>query len=147
MVDQKIDGSRIHHRRPMNTEHCAEVNLADDIMIDADNNGWIIHAAPGAGYCWVVSQVTIGFDLQPTGAFHLEMAYDAGAGYLVVFDSYVGGPECGNGTNVSGINVFGFYFPVAPKFPANSAVRVMLYSGDAVTASSMNLLSWVETEI
>lgn len=147
MVEQKIDGSRMHHRRPLNTEHCAEVNLADDIMIDAENNGWITHAAPGAGYTWVVSQVVIGFETQPTGVFHLEMAYDAGAGYLVVFDAYVGGPECAQGTNVSGINSFGFYPSVARKFPANSAVRVMLYSGDAVTASSMNILSWVEMEL
>ena len=144
MVEQKIAGSRIHHRRPLNTERCAEVDVADNVMIVAGADGSITHIAPGAGYCWVLGQVTIGFDLQPTGAFHLEVAQDVGAGYVVVFDNYVGGPECGNGTNVSGMNAFGFYWPVSRRFDENAPVRVTLYSGDGVTASSLNLVSWVE---
>ena len=148
MVEAKISGSRIHHRRPLNTERCAMVNTADDLMILAPNDGWITHAAPGAGFCWVLGQVTVGFDMQPTGASHLEITYQIGAAAVeTVFDSYIGGPECANGTNVSGINVFGFYFPVSMKFPANSEVIVTLYSGCAVTASSLNIISWVETEI
>jgi len=144
MTETKIDGNTIRPTRTLTVSRMAAVNPADDLMIDADNDGWITHAAPGAGYAWVISEVTVGFDMQPTGAFRLEIWYNVGAGNVVVFDSYVGGPECAQGTNVSGINVFGFYWPVSRLFPENAQVRVTLYSGCAATASSLNILSWVE---
>lgn len=147
MVKQIIEGTEIQHRKPLNVERCAEVNPADDIMIDAGNDGWITHAAPGAAFTWVVSQVTVAFDIMPTGAFRLEMTYDLGPGAVTVFDSYVGAAAPANGTDVNTMGVFGFYFPVSRKFPANSEVVVTLYSGDGAVASSMNLLSWVEMEL
>jgi len=144
MTETKIEGNTIRPTRTLTVSRMAAVNPADDLMIDANNDGWITHAAPGAGYAWVISSVTVGFALQPVGPFRLEILYNVGAGNVVVFNSYVGGPECGNGTNVSGINTFGFYWPVSRLFPENASVTVTLYSGDGVTASSLNLLSWVE---
>jgi len=144
MTETKIEGNTIRPTRTLTVSRMAAVNPADDLMILANNYGYITHAAPGLGYAWVISSVTVGFALQPTGAFRLEILYNAGAGNVVVFDSYVGGPECSQGTNVSGINTFGFYWPVSRLFPENASVTVTLYNGDAVTASSLNLLSWVE---
>jgi len=148
MTEAIIEGNTITHVHPLNVERCAMVNPADHLMILANNDGSITHAAPGAGWCWVVSQVTVGFAIMPTGAFRLEMTYQiGGVGAIVtVFDSYIGAPECAQGTNANSMGVFGFYFPVSRKFPANAEVVVTLYSGDAVTASSLNLLSWAEEE-
>jgi hypothetical protein len=144
MTKAIIEGNTITETRNLHVGRMALVNSADDLMIDAGNDGWIHHAAPGAGYAWVVSSVTVGFDLQPTGPFRLEIWYNIGAGNVVVYDTYIGAPECAQGTNVSGINVFGFYWPVSRRFPANAQVRVTLYSGCGATAASLNLLSWVE---
>ena len=148
MVEQKIDGSRIHHRRPLNTERVAEVDPADDLMIDAGNDGWITHAAPGAGYSWVLGSVEVGFAIMPAaGPFRLEVWENVGAGNVVVYNSYIGAPPAANGTDVNTMGVFSFNWPVNRKFTANAQMRVTLYSGDAAVASSMNLISWVETEL
>jgi len=147
MVEQKIAGSRIHHRRPLNTERVAEVDPADDIMIDAANDGWITHAAPGDGYCWVLGQVTVGFDIMPDTAFHLQVWYNVGAGNVVVFDNYVGAAAAAQGVNDNSMGIGQFHFPVGLKFPSNAQMRVTLFHGDDVPASSLNVISWVEMEL
>jgi len=144
MTVTNIEGNRIAEDRALNVERTCLVNPADDLMIDADNDGWILHAAPGVGFCWIIGSVTVAFDIMPLGAFRLEIWYNVGAGNVIVFDSYIGAPASAQGTGVNTMGVFGFYWPVSRRFPENAQVQVTLYSGDALVASSLNLLSWVE---
>ena len=147
MVEQKIAGSRIHHRRPLNTERVAEVDVADSLMIAAASDGAINHVAPGAGFCWVLGQVTVGLSIMPTAAFHLQVWYNVGAGNVVVFDNYVGAVAAGQAANNNSMGIGQFHFPVGLKFPANAEVEVTLFHGDDLPASSLNLTSWVEMEL
>jgi len=144
MTVTAIEGNTISETRNLHVARMALVNPADDLMIDAGNDGWITHAAPGAGYCWVIGSVEVAFALMPTAPFRLEIWYNLGAGNVVVYDSYVGAPPAAAGTNVNTMGVAGFFWPVSRRFPENAQVRVTLYSGDALVASSLNLLSWVE---
>jgi len=144
MTLTKIEGNTITETRPLNVERTCLVNAADDLMIDAGNDGWITHAAPGAGYYWVIASVTVAFAIMPVGPFRLEIWYNVGAGNVVVFDSYVGTPPAAQGTDVNTMGVAGFYWPVSRRFPENAQVRVTVYSGDPAAAASLNLLSFVE---
>ena len=147
MVEQKIDGSRIHHRRPLNTERVAEVDSNDDIIAVPGDDGWITHVAPGDGYCWVLGQVTVGLDIMPVTAFHLQVWYNVGAGNVVVFDNYVGAVAAAQGVNDNSMGIGQFHFPVGMKFPSNAEVRVTLFHGDDAPSSSLNIISWVEMEL
>ena len=144
MTLAKIEGNTITETRNLHVGRMALVNAADDLMIDAGNDGWILHAAPGAGSAWVIGSVEVGFAIMPLGPFRLEIWYNVGAGNVVVYDSYVGTPPAAAGTNVNSMGAFAFNWPVSRRFPENAQVRVTLYSGDALAAASLNLLSWVE---
>ena len=145
MTKAAIEGNTITETRNLHVARMGLVNSADDLMIDAGNDGWIHHAAPGVGYCWVIGSVEVGFALMPAaGPFRLEIWYNVGAGNVVVYDSYVGTPPAAQGTNVNTMGVFSFNWPVSRRFPENAQVRVTLYSGDPLAAASLNLISWVE---
>jgi len=144
MTLAKIEGNTITETRNLHTGRMALVNSADDLYIDPGNDGWIDHAAPGAGYAWVISSVEVAFDLMPTTAFRLEVWYNVGAGNVVVYSSYVGAPPAAQGTNVNTMGVACFPWPVSRRFPENAQVRVTFYSGDPLVGASLNLLSWVE---
>ncbi|HUW14011.1 MAG TPA: hypothetical protein VM537_30080 [Anaerolineae bacterium] len=144
MTLAKIEGNTITETRNLHVARMCLVNSADDLMIDAGNDGWILHAAPGAGCCWVIGSVEVAFALMPTAPFRLEIWYNAGAGNVVVYDSYVGTPPAAAGTDVNSMGAFSFNWPVSRRFPENAQVRVTLYNGDVLVAASLNLLSWVE---
>ena len=144
MTLAKIEGNTITETRNLHVARMGLVNPADDLMIAADNDGWITHVAPGAGYCWVLGSVEVGFAMMPTGPFRLEIWENLGAGNVVVYDSYIGAPPAAQGTDVNTMGVFSFNWPVSRRFPENASMRVTLYSGDALVAASLNLLSWVE---
>ena len=144
MTKALIEGNTITETRNLHVARMGLVNSADDLMIAADNDGWITHVAPGAGYCWVLGSVEVGFAMMPTGPFRLEIWENLGAGNVVVYDSYIGAPPAAQGTDVNTMGVFSFNWPVSRRFPENASMRVTLYSGDALVAASLNLLSWVE---
>ena len=144
MTLAKIEGNTITETRNLHVARMGLMDPADDLMIDAGNDGWIDHVAPGAGYCWVLGSVEVAFDLMPTAPFRLEIWYNAGAGNVVTYDSYVGAPPAAQGTDVNTMGVFSFNWPVSRRAPENASMRVTLYSGDALVAASLNLLSWVE---
>ena len=145
MTKAIIEGNTITETRNLHVARMCLVNSADDLMIDAGNDGWIHHAAPGAGYYWVIGSVEVGFDSMPAvAAFRLEIWYNVGAGNVVVYDSYIGAIAPPQGTGVNTMGVFSFNWPVSRRFPENAQVRVTLYSGDPAVNASLNLLSWVE---
>ena len=147
MTKAIIEGNTITAVRPLMVAREALVNSADDIVIVAGNDGYITHAAPGTGCYWVVSEVTIGFDIQPLAAFDLYMTYDVGAGAVTCFQTHIGAGNPVGGTDVSTMGVFGFYFPVSRRFPNDAEVIVRCDSGDGAVSASMNILSWVEEEV
>lgn len=140
-------GNYVKIDRPLIVARECLVDPADDNMIDAGNDGWITHAAPGADSFWVLESVQVGFDLMPTGSFRLEIWYNIGAGNVVVYDSYVGAPPAAQGTDVNTMGVIEMNGPVSRRFPDNAQMRVTLYSGDVLVASSLNIISKVETHV
>lgn len=146
MTEVKLSGGAyVTATRPLMVARECLVNSADDNMIDAGNDGWITHAAPGTGSFWVIGSAEVGFDLMPTGSFRLEMWYNVGAGNVVVYDSYVGAPPAAQGTDVNTMGVIEMNGPISRRFPDDAEVRITLYSGDGAVASSLNIVSWVET--
>ena len=140
-------GNTVTATRPLMVARECLVDPSDDLMIDAGNDGWITHAAPGATSFWVLGSVQVGFDIMPVGSFRLEIWYNVGAGNVVVFDGYVGAPPAAQGTDVNTMGTIEMNGPISRRFPANAEMRVTLYSGDPAAAASLNILSWVETYV
>lgn len=142
----KIEGNTITHRWPLNTEHVHEIETEMWDLEAGDFAGAWDLGAPTTGYCWVLSSVTLSFDIQPILPSVFWVDADAGADiYWICFAGQ--GPNAGviaaSTANVGPIKI---KFDPAIKFPVNQDIAMNWIGGDPTVAFYISWECWEELE-
>ena len=146
MLTKLGGGNTITHRWPLNTEHVHEI---EEDMWDLEAGDAVVSwdfGAPATGYCWVLSSVTISFDVQPilTSIFFI----DSLAGANDWFYAFVGqSPNpaiiAASTANVPPVKI---KFDPAIKFPVNEDIALNWIGGDAAVMFFISPEVWQELE-
>jgi len=140
----KIAGNTITHRWPLNIEHVHEISDEQFDLEAGDFAGLWDLAAPADGYCWVLSSITVGFDVQTV--LPSVLFVDSDAGGTLWWSTYVGQTPAPLVGVPTAQGPFKFHFVPAIKFPVNEDVAINWIGGDPAVLFFISWEVWQEQE-
>lgn len=140
-----IEGSRINYHQGLDTAHVHEIEDEMYDFFDGDETViWDMGIPIVAGDWWVLSSITLGFDLYPLAPGLLLV--DANAGAEVYWTTSVPqGPQPQGENNPQG--PWKFLFRPAIKFPADTDFSITVLGTDASTIGLISWECWQENDI
>jgi len=141
-----IEGNTITHRWPLNIEDVHEI---EPEMMDIQPGDAAVYwdlGLPAVGYCWVLSAITVAFDLQPILPSLLWV--DSLAGANDWWHSFVGqGPNPGIlAATTANLHPVKFKFAPTLKFPVNQDIAINWLGGDPTVLFTIAWECWQELE-
>ena len=143
MLTKLGGGNTITHRWPLNIENVHEIEAEMWDLEAGDFVGLWDLGAPAAGYCWVLSSITVSVDFQPVVPAILSVDADSGADvYWVAYIGHLPPPIVVANT----VGPYKFEFSPAIKFPVNQDIAINWIGGDAAITFFITWEVWQELE-
>lgn len=140
----KIEGNTITHRWALNIENVHEIEPECMDMQPGDAQIIWDFGLPTTGNCWVLSAITISFDLQPVLPGMLWV--DSNAGATLWWMTFVGQTPAAVAGVPTAQGPYKFHFTPVIKFPVDEDVAINYIGGDPAVIFWNSWEIWQEQE-